>query len=382
VSRVLLVQPSLQPPGGSNGVAAWVLQALVPVHRVTVLSWRPVEADPINRFFGTRLAPGDFDTIEVPAVWRALFDRLPLPATLIQLSLLMRYTRRVSRDFDVLFGVYNETDYGRRGIQYIHYPTYLRPRPDVDLRWYHGKSGLRLYYRLADAIAGFSLDRLKRNVTLVNSNWTGEHVKRFLGVTTHTLYPPVVDPAPGPAWDERRDAFLTVGRISPEKEVERVMRILARVREHHPGLTLTIVGTRDRHARRYLDRLLAQAAALGPWIQFREDLSRDDVRALMASHKYGIHGMREEHFGMAPAELARAGAIVWVPRGGGQMEVVGNEPALMYDREDDAVEKILAVMADAAEQARLRDGLAATSDQFSTARFVQHVRRIVADFRE
>jgi hypothetical protein len=64
------------------------------------------------------------------------------------------------------------------------------------------------------------------------------------------------------------------------------------------------------------------------------------------------------------------------------MEVVGNEPALMYDREDDAVEKILAVMADAAEQARLRDGLAATSDQFSTARFVQHVRRIVADFRE
>jgi glycosyltransferase involved in cell wall biosynthesis len=247
VSRVLLVQPSLQPPGGSNGVAAWVLQALVPVHRVTVLSWRPVEADPINRFFGTRLAPGDFDTIEVPAVWRALFDRLPLPATLIQLSLLMRYTRRVSRDFDVLFGVYNETDYGRRGIQYIHYPTYLRPRPDVDLRWYHGKSGLRLYYRLADAIAGFSLDRLKRNVTLVNSNWTGEHVKRFLGVTTHTLYPPVVDPAPGPAWDERRDAFLTVGRISPEKEVERVMRILARVREHHPGLTLTIVGTRDRH---------------------------------------------------------------------------------------------------------------------------------------
>jgi hypothetical protein len=92
--------------------------------------------------------------------------------------------------------------------------------------------------------------------------------------------------------------------------------------------------------------------------------------------------MREEHFGMAPAELARSGAIVWVPRGGGQMEVVANEPALMYDSEDEAVEKILAVMADAAEQARLREGLAATSDRFSTAHFVQHVRDIVDDFRE
>ena len=30
MKRVLLVQPSLQPPGGSSGVASWVLQALVP----------------------------------------------------------------------------------------------------------------------------------------------------------------------------------------------------------------------------------------------------------------------------------------------------------------------------------------------------------------
>ena len=57
--------------------------------------------------------------------------------------------------------------------------------------------------------------------------------------------------------------------------------------------------------------------------QFCDDASRDEVRALMATHRYGIHGMREEHFGMAPAELARAGCIVWVPRGGGQMEIVG-----------------------------------------------------------
>ena len=78
--RVLLVQPSMQPPGGSNGVAAWMLQALVPDHRVTVLSWRPVEVEPINRFFGTHLRQSDFDTIVVPRAWRALADHLPVPA--------------------------------------------------------------------------------------------------------------------------------------------------------------------------------------------------------------------------------------------------------------------------------------------------------------
>ena len=383
MKRVLLVQPSMQPPGGGNGVAAWVLQALIAEHRVTVLSWTPVEVEPINRFFGTHLRRDDFDTVEVPRSWRLIPDHLLTPSTLIKMSVLMRYTRRVSAGYDVLFGVYNETDYGRRGIQYVHYPTYLRPRPEVDLRWYHRpQEGLNLYYALADRIAGFSFDRMKANLTLVNSEWTGEHVARFLGITTRTLYPPVVDPGPGLPWAERRNAFLAIGRISPEKEYERVMNILARLRRQAPDVTLTIIGTRDRHARRYFQTLTALAASLGSWIDFRDNLTRDEVRALMAASRYGIHGMREEHFGMAPAEMVRAGAIVWVPRGGGQMEIVGREPALMYESEEDAVEKIAPTLASAAEQQRLREKLAAIGEQFSTARFMAQVRTIVNEFHE
>ena len=378
--RVLLVQPSLQPPGGGNGVAAWALQALLPDHDVTVLSWRPVEIEPINRFFGTQLHKDQFDSIIVPWSWRIIPDHLPVPATLIKLSLMMRYTRQVSAGFDVLFGVFNETDYGRKGIQYIHYPTYLRPRPEVDLRWYHTpRSGLPLYYALADLIADFSLARMQQNVSLVNSNWTGAHVERFLGIKTRTLYPPVADPGPGAAWAERRNGFLTIGRISPEKEYERVMTILARVRERIPGITLTIVGTADRHVRRYHNRLLDLARSLGSWIEFRDNISRDELRGLMGTHRYGIHGMREEHFGMAPAELARAGCIVWVPRGGGQVEIVGEEPALMFDSDTDAVAKIVKTLEDPVEQDRLRSVLTAT-ERFSTTQFVRQVRDIVDEF--
>ncbi|HWI18162.1 MAG TPA: glycosyltransferase [Vicinamibacterales bacterium] len=380
---MLLVQPSLQPPGGSNGVAAWALQALVPAHRVTVMTWWPVDVGPVNRFYGTNLRQSDFDTITVPASWRAIVDRLPVPASLLRLSLLMRRTHRVTAAFDVVFGLFNESDFGRRGIQYVHYPTYLRPRPKVDLRWYHPpQAGLDLYYSLADRIAGFSLDRLKQNVTLVNSDWTGRHVEGFLGVETRTLYPPVIDPGQGLPWSERRNAFLAIGRISPEKEYERVMRILARVRETMPGITLTIIGTSDRNTAGYLRSLRAFAESLGSWIEFRDNLDRDEVRRLMGSHRYGIHGMREEHFGMAPAELARAGAIVWVPNGGGQMEIVANEPALMYGSEDEAVRSITRTLVDPAEQDRLRAVLAARAGDFSTDRFMEQVRDVVDTFHE
>lgn len=340
--RVLLVHPSIQPPGGGNGVAAWMLQALVRQHRVTVLTWLPVEVDPINRFFGTSLGASDFDRLLAPRSWRAAIDSLPVPAALLRSALLMRHVRRVSDMFDVIVGSHNEIDYGRRCIQYIHYPTYLRPRPAADLRPYHRFQWLlERYYSFADRLADFSIDRMKANLTLANSNWTAGLVHDQLGIDVRTLYPPVVGEADGMPWDQRRRAFLAVGRISPEKEYERVMRILARVRAEIPDISLTIIGTVDRHMRRYARELQAAAASHGAWISLRQDLPREAVKALMAATRYAIHGMREEHFGMAPAEMARAGMIVWVPNGGGQVEIVNEEPALVYDTEEGAAESIV-----------------------------------------
>ena len=382
--RVLLVQPSMQPPGGGNGVAAWMLQALVELHDVTVLSWWPVEVDAINRFFGTSLHASSFNHLVVPAAWRVIPDHLPVPAALLRSSLLMRHTRRVSDGFDVILGVHNETDYGRRGIQYVHYPTYLRPRPDVDLRWYHRFSPLlRAYYAASDRLAGFSFDRMRSNLTLCNSDWTASHIRRFLAIDARTLYPPVLSAQPQRPWNERARGFVAMGRISPEKEYERVMRILARVRARVADLTLTIVGTWDAKTKRYHDSLIRLATDVDPageWITMRRNLSRGDVKGLLTATRYGIHGMREEHFGMAPAEMVRAGMIVWVPNGGGQVEIVGDETVLRYETEDSAVDKILSVIDNPAEEARLREHLATRGELFSEERFIAKVREIVATF--
>jgi glycosyltransferase involved in cell wall biosynthesis len=358
-----------------------MLQALAHEHHVTVLSWQPIAIEPINRFFGTSLQSSQFDTVVVPRHWRFVPDRLPVPAALLRSSLLMRYTRRINDAFDVIIGCHNECDYGRRGIQYVHYPSYLRPRPDADLRWYHRTPALSRYYRLSDWLADFSLERMKSNTTLANSDWTARQIRKSLGVDAITVYPPVVDAAPAPPWSDRQRGFIAIGRISPEKLYERVMRILARVRVTEPDITLTIVGTWDRGVRRYYEELRRLAASLGPWIQFRQNVSRDEMRQLMATHRYGIHGMADEHFGMAPAEMARAGMIVWVPNGGGQIEIVGNEAALLYEDEREAAEKIARVLRHPVEEQRLHELLAERSKAFGTDRFVTQIQAIVREFR-
>ncbi|HUI25034.1 MAG TPA: hypothetical protein VL403_03030, partial [Candidatus Kryptonia bacterium] len=60
MKRVLLVHPSLNPPGGGRAVGAWTLQALRDTYRVDVLTWEPVNLAAINRQYGTGLRASDF----------------------------------------------------------------------------------------------------------------------------------------------------------------------------------------------------------------------------------------------------------------------------------------------------------------------------------
>ena len=121
---------------------------------------------------------------------------------------------------------------------------------------------------------------MKANLTLVNSNWTGGAAcSESLGIDARTLYPPVVDPAPGRPWDA---AAARLSRDRPHLAGKGI-----RARDADPGagrdstcptLTLTIVGTWDRHVRRLFRPSCARcAASLGSWIEFRQDLSRDEV---------------------------------------------------------------------------------------------------------
>lgn len=371
--RVLFVQPSLQPPGGGNGVAAWMVQGLKDRHDVTVFTWTRFDLEPINRFWGTTIGPGEVRGRRVPAPIRWGVDAVPLPLSLLRTSIMLRLARRLG-GHDVAATANNEADFRAAGVQYVHFPWNLFPRPLVDLRWYHLKPLLALYYRLCAAVSGFRPESVARNVTLVNSDWTGRHVQRRYGIATTTVYPPVTATFPDVPWEARENAFVCIGRISPEKDIERIVAIVAAVRSEVPGVRLRIVGTPGH--RPYYRRIVRLARAHADWVSLHENLSRAELVALIARHRYGLHGMREEHFGMVVAEMVRAGCIVWVPRGGGQVEIVGDD-RLLYDTVEGAAAAIVKTLRDPAEQAALRAHLAARAALFSTDRFMAEIHAAV-----
>ena len=182
-------------------------------------------------------------------------------------------------------------------------------------------------------ISDFSFDRMKGNLSLVNSEWTGRRFRDLYGVEPVTLYPPVPGAFPHVPWEEREDGFVCIGRIHPGKRLDWIIETIARTRRIAPRLRLHIVGTRGQKPEEVmrLRRLRPFLEANSSWVHLHEDLPRDELANLAARQRYGIHAQVDEHFGIAPAEMVRAGCITFVHDSGGQVEIMGNDPATDLD---------------------------------------------------
>jgi len=378
--RLLIAHPNLSAPGGGNAVAAWALQALRDEYAVTLATLEPVDLEKTNRWFGTALRDGDFEVAVAKAAYRKLANCLPTRGALLQCGVLMRWVRALDRRrrFDVLLGTENEIDFRRVGLQYVHYPCRYYPRPDLDLKWYHKFPGVVPLYRAAcNALSGSDDEGMIRNVSITNSKWTAERIRSYYGVRSHVLYPPVPGEFPEVPWEQRHLAAVGLGRMDQVKRWELAIEIADRVRRRGHDFGLTIIG--HRYDAGY-EKMLQSLAAERQWVRLLHDLDRTEMAREVASHRFGIHTMENEHFGIAPAELQRAGCIPFVHRSGGPIEIVGETESLMFQMAEEGAEKIAAAIEDAAHASVLRAGAEERREWFTAEKFCEGLRGIVGGF--
>ena len=386
MKKMLMVHPDLNAPGGGNTVALWMLQALKDDYDITLLTWEPVNFAEVNRFFGTSLQACDVSVCVAPGSlhWLAALD--PSRDSIQPRAWLMRLAKRMCGQFDVVISAEDEFDLGCRAIQYIHCPYlswHLRRLQGADGRTPFGplRYLLGYYYRPWRLISGYSFERMKRNLTMVNSDWTGRRVAEVCGIESITVYPPVPGSFPDVPWESREDGFVCIGRVSPEKELRKVIDVVEGVRAGGRDVHLHIVGTIGAHREEqcYFQHVSSWAEANSSWVSLHIDLPREQLLVLVAAHRYGIHGMSEEPFGIAVAEMVVGGCIAFAPNGGGQTEIVGGDDRLLYGTVDEAVAKIGQVLDHPQAQESLRRHLSARKELFSAERFMREIERVVRD---
>lgn len=377
MKRLAVVHSELR-GGGGEGVCFWTIEALKSEYDVTLITSSAVDVAHVNEFYGTALDRRAFAIVQ-PSLLSRL--RTVRGFWLPKQHLMIRHIKRLGSRYDLMISTFNEMDFGSPGIQYIHFPVLheelLRELDQMPSAWYHRQSPLRdVYIALCRSLSGFSPESMKRNLTLVNSNWTGSIVNAAYGVTPRTVYPPVFADFPRIRWQDKQPGFVCLGRISPEKRVERAIEIIRHVRFNGWDVHLHIVGSVQN--RRYGERIEAICAENPEWLFWHQNLARHALSELVARHRYGIHAMPHEHFGMAIAEMVKAGNIVFVPQGGGQVEIVG-DPLLTYVSVEDAAQKIISVLGDPLLQQQLSMDLQQRAERFSTSHFQRAMRDVVAE---
>jgi glycosyltransferase involved in cell wall biosynthesis len=380
-ARVAVIHPQLA-FGGSEAAVLWTIEALKRDYDVTLISMGEVHLARLNAYYGTSLEPGDFSTRRVP-----LLAGLRNTARFAGLKgrFLQRNVRAVAAEFDALISGYGAMDFGKPGIQIIAdfsfvdewrlelHPTFRRYGT-----WFYGDTWVRrIYLGVCDRIAPLNPEAWKRNITLANSAWTAGRLRNKLGIASEVVYPPVMEGTGQTADNKRASGFVCLGRVSPEKCVHSVIDILRRVRERGHNVQLHLLGGID--SSEYGKRVRRMADRFREWVFLEGWVQGSRKKELLATHSFGINACRSEAFGMAVAEMVCAGCIVFVPNGGGQVEIV-REPKLIYESEGDAVEKIVNVLSSDAEQQKLRAHLQQVSGNFSVAHFMESVKKVVSEF--
>lgn len=376
--RVAVVHPGLVAGGGSEVAALAAVRALQEDHRVTLITTGRPDLAVLSARCGAGIDLARLETrlVAVPPLTRRRFDAL-------RGAPLARYCRRRAGDYDLMISAYNLMDFGRPGIQIVadlSFDDGLRreavrsgggAEPVLHRPW----PGRSFYLGLARALAGGRAAGWRMNRTLANSRWTARLLRERLGLAAEVVYPPVAGDFPPVPWNEREDGFVAVGRLVPEKRFEDIVAVLAEVRKSRP-VHLHIVGRRVRAS--YARKIEALCRRHGDWARLEGEMYGAEKAAFVARHKYGLSACRGEAFGIAVAEMVKAGLVVWVPDGGGQTEIV-DHPDLTYADPGRAAALIGRVLSDAAAEAGLRRHLEGRAGVFTAGRFAAGLRAAVRD---
>lgn len=339
---------------------------------VTLLVWDPVDFVAIDRYYGTRLSEKKIHVVLVSSLARRILQYLKLPHYLVKLFSLEGKAKSMRGEYDFCYSAFNDLDLGPPAVQYIHHPNRMHDIPSPQARswavvW-------PLYLWTLRRISGHRLAGVQSNYTIVNSRWTGRNYQDQLGGPVHAvIYPPPLGRCLA-GQGTREFGFIAVGRVDRVKNWLRIIEIMIRLRERGHNLKLTLAGGSDD------EKLLAELRVYErlhfEWLTLAIDLPRPELDQLITRHRFAIHAMVDEHYGMAVAELVLAGCLTFVHDSGGQVEIV-SQPEARFSDVADGVEKIERVLTNPTLANNLLEAQAGQQDRLGRARFVRDMENFM-----
>jgi len=372
--NALVVHSDIYAFGGAEVVAVRVADLLSrKFDKVTVIhSGGKLDSEKIECWSGVKL---DSERVQfISAGW--LGTALGSKVALLKFALVIHAAMRIAHQYDLVVSTYGECAIDApKLIQIVHYPLFLFDRQSFeclgvkDMSFWHYVFR-KQYVQLCRLIARWNPEIISRQETISNTDWVSDHFRAAYGGKKITrIYPGAkteisVGTSEFISFDKRKFGFVILGRLVPNKRVERAIEIISKVRQQGHDVYLHIVG---RGQPKYVEHLQNLITGMD-FITIHSNLSRKELEGLIVQQRFGIHAYEHEHFGIAPAELQRLGCIVFVHDSGGQREIARCAEQ-QYKDVDDAVSKIVAVLESERLQIKILDVAAQANYELTVSAF-------------
>jgi glycosyltransferase involved in cell wall biosynthesis len=363
--------------GGASCVTAWVLQALAADYDVLLATPDAVvDFAAIDALYGTSLSRAGIGLrpLAIPRWLR----RMPAgQVKSLRLAAAFRYADFSEDEEAMIFNTANEMSFAGVCANYVHCPIrHCRMVRELS-------SGPERWLRLANnavfkTVSRFDEQRFRHSACIANSEWTAAALHRTYGLRAQVIYPPVVRPlkVPTPLAD-RLPGFVCVGRLTSEKRTHEAVEVVEELRSRGHDVHLHIVGSgTGQYARR-----IEKVATDRPHIRLHRGISRTELAGLLDRHRFGLHMMRNEHFGMAVAEMAAAGMLVLAHASAGPAEILGARSPLLFTDAGQAVSAAERLLRDPGLRDEAIAAVAAKNiaEAFAPQTFMRSIRRVAAE---
>lgn len=357
--------------GGAEVATMWLIEALKDNYSVYILTRGGFNLELLNSIAGTKINATEIKVINPPlkfllsntkggAIWHVLF---------------LKYCKKIGKRFDFRITA-SRTIYW--GCPAVHFLSDVVWNKELEAKFgepiNHKSFFHTLLLKVGEKIGGNS--KYKTHIEdefIANSNWTA-----YISSPYTKNYPKVIYPAVSASFKiiplcKRKNEFVMLGRISPEKRIEDAVEIIETIRKNNYNVGLTIYGAFDNSDYSLSIKKLIEHKT---WVKAPGAIYGEEKITVLPQFKYGINTCQREAFGISTAEMMKAGIITFVPKEGAQHEMVKCED-LIFNSIADATSKIMSVLDDEDYQNKLSESLIKRSEQFSVENFRTQVNSLL-----
>ena len=344
--KIIVAYPSLNSLGGAERLCMHVIKALRKrKYNVTLATLDKTNWVLLRKVFDESFRPdGEFYLLsripEIPTLTlRQAFVALSYALELFLITLKGNYDLLVNMGGEIMDSIGDMIYFNAIPLKLMHIYPQIQPRHNVQWRCYS-----RLYSLLTRVL------RSPSTITVTNSKFTQDIIKKNLGRKALVVHPPVdIQKIKSLMKNQNRENIVvTVSRFRSAKGLE----IIPKIAKHVENCNFIVIGTADVDSEECLKEIFERTKKLGVQARVRifVNISFSLVLEKLFTAKVFLHTQPTEAFGISIVEAMAAGCVPVVPKAGGPwFDILNREQGkygYAYSSLGEAAEKINLLMND------------------------------------